>query len=243
MAEDRARGLARGVVASRSAAASWADKAIKGGPGGPIEAPQALVIGIGNRLRGDDGVGFWLAERAEGLQLPVKVKAVHQLTPELVDDLAGAARVLFIDAWIVGGRLAERTPAAADVPGTAHARASAGAAFTDVAVSGVAFTGASLVAGDGGEGEEGSHPVLQPLAVAGDKDAPPVTTGLFSHALDSGCLLALTQLLHGSAPAAWQLLLPAYRCEPGEGFSPQLSARLNEAEAMLRQWCEGLCMN
>ena len=52
-----------------------------------------LVIGIGNPLRGDDGVGAWLAEQVSGLCL-------QQLTPELAADLAELEAVLFIDAWL-----------------------------------------------------------------------------------------------------------------------------------------------
>ena len=63
-----------------------------------------LVIGIGNPLRGDDGVGALLAEQAavqtaaepEG---PVAVRSVQQLTPELAAELAHLDAVLFIDAW------------------------------------------------------------------------------------------------------------------------------------------------
>jgi hydrogenase maturation protease len=51
------------------------------------------VIGIGNPLREDDGVGALLAEQVGGL-------CVHQLTPELAADLAPLRRVLFIDAWL-----------------------------------------------------------------------------------------------------------------------------------------------
>lgn len=65
---------------------------------------QRLVIGIGNPLRGDDGVGALLAEQAamqtaaqpEG---PVAVRSVQQLTPELAAELAHLDAVLFIDAW------------------------------------------------------------------------------------------------------------------------------------------------
>ena len=50
-----------------------------------------LVIGIGNPLRGDDGVGPWLAARVGG-------RGVQQLTPELAPELLGLDHVLFIDA-------------------------------------------------------------------------------------------------------------------------------------------------
>lgn len=61
-----------------------------------------LIIGYGNRLRGDDGVGYRLAELLRE-QLPpnrARVLAQHQLTPELTLDLAAAEieRVLFLDA-------------------------------------------------------------------------------------------------------------------------------------------------
>lgn len=68
---------------------------------------RSLVIGIGNPLRRDDGVGWHLAEEVAGL-------SVHQLTPELAAELVAVDRVLFVDAWQVpppgtaGGRLQPR---------------------------------------------------------------------------------------------------------------------------------------
>lgn len=58
-----------------------------------------LLIGWGNGLRQDDGVGIAIAERVEGWSLPgLEVLAIPQLTPELAPRLAEAARVLFVDA-------------------------------------------------------------------------------------------------------------------------------------------------
>jgi len=70
--------------------------------GGP-----ALIIGIGNPLRGDDGIGPWLVadleqelERQAGAAAPpARCRVVRQLLPELADELAGVERVLFVDAW------------------------------------------------------------------------------------------------------------------------------------------------
>lgn len=66
----------------------------------------ALVIGIGNPLRGDDGVGSLLAElaaeaaaAATGPAASLAVRHLQQLTPELAEELAMLKRVLFIDAW------------------------------------------------------------------------------------------------------------------------------------------------
>jgi hydrogenase maturation protease len=55
-----------------------------------------LVIGYGNPLRGDDGFGYRAAERIPGAM------AVHQLTPELMDPIARADRVVFLDATAEG---------------------------------------------------------------------------------------------------------------------------------------------
>ena len=54
-------------------------------------------------MRGDDGVGLWLAEWAEQRfsdQPGVRVIADHQWTPELAEDVARAHSVLFIDCSI-----------------------------------------------------------------------------------------------------------------------------------------------
>jgi len=58
-----------------------------------------LVIGYGNTLRSDDGAGFWVAEKVATWNLAnVRSVSVHQLTPELADDIANADTVLFVDA-------------------------------------------------------------------------------------------------------------------------------------------------
>jgi len=58
-----------------------------------------LVIGWGNDLRGDDGVGRRVAERVRAMCLPnVVVCSLHQPGPELAADMAGASRVIFVDA-------------------------------------------------------------------------------------------------------------------------------------------------
>jgi hydrogenase maturation protease len=58
-----------------------------------------LMIGYGNSLRGDDGVGQVVARALSQWHLPnVKTLALHQLAPELADDLAQVGVVYFIDA-------------------------------------------------------------------------------------------------------------------------------------------------
>ena len=58
-----------------------------------------LVIGYGNELRSDDGVGPKVAAAVAGMQLPgVHAIACHQLTPELAEPIAAARAVIFVDA-------------------------------------------------------------------------------------------------------------------------------------------------
>jgi len=61
---------------------------------------RPLVVGYGNTLRGDDGVGPRVAEllAADPRLAGAVVLARHQLTPELAADIAEAALVVFIDA-------------------------------------------------------------------------------------------------------------------------------------------------
>jgi hydrogenase maturation protease len=60
---------------------------------------DVLVIGYGNSLRGDDGIGPAVGEGVAALGLSgTRVIIVHQLTPELAADLAGARLAVFVDA-------------------------------------------------------------------------------------------------------------------------------------------------
>lgn len=59
-----------------------------------------LVIGYGNELRGDDGVGQQVARTVEAWGVPnLRSLAVHQLTPELTEALVTADCVIFVDAY------------------------------------------------------------------------------------------------------------------------------------------------
>jgi hydrogenase maturation protease len=60
-----------------------------------------LVIGYGNSLRRDDGLGPRLADAIEQLKLPgVQAISPALLTPELAEPIARARRVVFVDASI-----------------------------------------------------------------------------------------------------------------------------------------------
>jgi hydrogenase maturation protease len=60
---------------------------------------NVLVIGYGNPLRGDDAAGQVVARAVEQWHVPnVNVLVLHQLAPELAEDLARVTTVFFIDA-------------------------------------------------------------------------------------------------------------------------------------------------
>jgi hydrogenase maturation protease len=61
---------------------------------------RCLILACGNTLREDDGVGPFLAQWAEERwrnDARVRVLCDHQWTPEMVEDVAQADSVLFID--------------------------------------------------------------------------------------------------------------------------------------------------
>jgi hydrogenase maturation protease len=63
---------------------------------------HVLILGYGNPLRGDDGVGWHavqlLLERS--VELDATVTSYHQLMPELAEAVSKAERVIFIDARV-----------------------------------------------------------------------------------------------------------------------------------------------
>jgi hydrogenase maturation protease len=61
---------------------------------------KALIIGYGNPLRGDDGLGWHAAQRLAAMlpEQEAQVIACHQLTPELAEPMSRADLVVFIDA-------------------------------------------------------------------------------------------------------------------------------------------------
>ena len=70
----------------------------------PAASRDFLVIGYGNTLRGDDGVGPRVAEAIEKLNLPgVLTLVCQQLSPEYADPVSRAHTVVFVDAEIVQG--------------------------------------------------------------------------------------------------------------------------------------------
>lgn len=64
--------------------------------------PQIIVFGIGNPLRGDDGVGQGVVKALREVMEPcsVEFRNVFQLLPEHAADLAEVSHVFFVDACV-----------------------------------------------------------------------------------------------------------------------------------------------
>jgi hydrogenase maturation protease len=66
-----------------------------------VKTFKTLIIGYGNTLRRDDGIGQILAQDIAELYWPnCQTLSVHQLTPELAAAITAVERVIFIDAYI-----------------------------------------------------------------------------------------------------------------------------------------------
>ena len=100
--------------------------------------PRVLVLALGNPLRSDDGLGWRAADelRKTASQSKVEILKVHQLTPELAENVSRAALVIFVDAAARGepGTLnCDRVLASAAEPASSHS-------FTPAALLQVATT-------------------------------------------------------------------------------------------------------
>ena len=84
-----------------------------------------LVLAYGNSLRQDDGFAWVAAEqlRSRPLAADVAILTLHQLTPELSEDLSRAEGVVFVDARTDGtpGEIREvDVHAGAEIPTLGH---------------------------------------------------------------------------------------------------------------------------
>jgi hydrogenase maturation protease len=65
---------------------------------------RVLIVGFGNPLRSDDGLGWLVAKQLSGdlARDDVQVFAAYQLTPEFAELASRSERMLFIDASCTG---------------------------------------------------------------------------------------------------------------------------------------------
>jgi hydrogenase maturation protease len=63
---------------------------------------MTLIICFGNPLRGDDAVGWRVAERLPAAEVGARVVACHALTPEFAPAIAAAEVVIFVEACAAG---------------------------------------------------------------------------------------------------------------------------------------------
>lgn len=73
------------------------------------QGKRPLVIGYGNPLRQDDGLGWRAAQLIEQSGAPAEVIICHQLAPELLLQLESAPLAVFLDAAL------DQTPGAIQV--------------------------------------------------------------------------------------------------------------------------------
>jgi hydrogenase maturation protease len=122
--------------------------------------PRTLIIGIGNPLRSDDGLGWAVAEQLlQECSETCDIHMVHQLTPDLAQWIADASQVILIDASREGepGALCVRWLSFSAQPGaigTHHATPEELAALTTVIyghcppIALVSMTGANFEMGE-----------------------------------------------------------------------------------------------
>ncbi len=75
-------------------------------PDGLPQSPVVLLIGYGNLLRSDDGVGPAIVSRLAAVffdNARCAFLTPHQLLPELAEQVAAAERVVFVDASVEQG--------------------------------------------------------------------------------------------------------------------------------------------
>jgi len=61
---------------------------------------RVLIVGIGNTLRGDDGIAAEVLRRLEAEHISADCRSVHQLTVEMAQLISQYDAVLFIDASV-----------------------------------------------------------------------------------------------------------------------------------------------
>ncbi len=95
---------------------------------------KVLILGMGNPILSDDGVGLVIAERLREMIPGVDVVSSNMIGVSLIDDIIGYDRIFVIDAMITAtgklGRLQKIVPEGKD--GTRHLFSSHGVNFFEL---------------------------------------------------------------------------------------------------------------
>jgi hypothetical protein len=172
-----------------------------------------LVIGYGNPLRQDDGLGWHIAHGLNALAArraiaPLSVIASQQLRPEHTVAIASSSAVLFVDA------ACQRNPGQLD-PGPPEPLRLESIELELELENEPEPTG-RMLAGP----QTGCHG--QPL----------------SHQLWPEALLQLTWLLEGRHPPGWKLAIPGQWFGFGELLSPMAARGMEAAQVLIAQWAQ-----
>ena len=136
---------------------------------------RCLILACGNTLRGDDGIGPWLADWAEERfkdEAGVRVISRQQWTPDLVEEIAAAETVLFVDCTVAAApgsvHVVEVQPAAAGGRDTHHQGAAELLSVARALFDSLPRTSRLLTVGAGSieVGEKFSQPVLDAIPLA-----------------------------------------------------------------------------
>ncbi|HDI00208.1 MAG TPA: hydrogenase maturation protease [Firmicutes bacterium] len=67
---------------------------------GRLGSPKVVVVGVGNLLMGDDGMGIWVAEELRKAELPDEVLVLDGGTAllDVLEEVEGAERLVIVDA-------------------------------------------------------------------------------------------------------------------------------------------------
>lgn len=174
-----------------------------------------LVIGYGNPLRQDDGLGWHIAHGLQTLAAsqaiaPLSVIASHQLQPEHTVAIASSSAVLFVDA------ACQRNPGQLNPGPLKPLRLE------------LIELGREL--GRETEPEPTCRMLAEPQT--GCRRQP------LSHQLRPEALLQLTWLLEGHHPPGWKLTIPGQWFGFGELLSPLAVQGMEAAQVLIGQWAQ-----
>ena len=186
--------------------------------------PQAggvLVIGYGNSLRTDDGVGPRVAElvAADPRLAGAVVVACHQLTPELALDMSAARLIVLVDATTEvapGVVVVRRVDPGGEGEGGPEGSAAGGGRDRDGTGGGARADRSG--AGDGTGG-----------GARADRSRTDADRGTSSHHVGPGVLLAIARDLYGATPQAHVVSVGVADMETGDGLSPAVAAAVPAA--------------